>query len=71
MFVWQKVCNGEIRYVKSSYRIKFVLKKLVTDKVRMQTVRMRKFVREIVRAANGSFERVRTQMFVQDKVRIL
>ena len=47
------------RSVRSSYRIMFVFKKFVTDKVRVQMVRVRMFVRKKVRIAKGSYARVR------------
>ena len=54
MFVWLKLVTAKIGSIKRSYGVKFEFEKLVTDKVRMQTVHMRKFVREKVRISNGS-----------------
>ena len=41
------------------------------DKVRMHNVLMQKFLVEKVRIADGSYARVRMQMFVQDEIRLL
>ena len=52
--------TAKVRRIKSSHRIKFVFKKFVAGKVRVQMVRMRRFVREEL-----ILQKVRKQEFVR------